>query len=331
MKFVKSLVIALTLVAVSVVPAFAQQPPEKELESITFFVGYIPNVQFAPLYVAIEKGYFAEMGFDVKVEHSYNETDGVTRIGVNQLQFGMIGGEQVILAREKGAPLVYVASWYQKFPVGIVASAQSGIKTAKDLVGKNVGVPGKFGASYIGFQAFLNAAGLKESDLKSVQEIGFNTAPVICSGKVDAAVVYTTNEPLQIEKTCLKTTVIPFSDSTNLVSNGIVTNETTLKDHPTWVRGITTAFLRALDETIKDPDAAYEICKKYVENLGDDPIQKQVLKNSIEIWKAPEKGTLGQIDAARWKLTQDTLVSMKLIEKPIDLTKAYSSDYLPKN
>jgi NitT/TauT family transport system substrate-binding protein len=329
LNLIKSALLALALVATTVVPAMAQQPSPKELESLTIFVGYIPNVQFAPLYVAIEKGYFRDYGFDVHVEHSYNETDGVTRIGVNQLQFGMISGEQVILAREKGAPLVYVASWYQKFPVGIAASVDSGIKTAKDLVGKNVGVPGKFGASYIGLQAFLNAAGLKESDLKSLQEIGFNTAPVICAGKVDAAVIYVANEPLQIEKTCFKTTVITFSESANLVSNGLVTNEATIKAHPTWVRGITEAFLHGLDDTIKDPEAAYQICKKYVENLGDDPLQLQVLKTSIESWKAPEKGKIGQIDADRWKLTQDTLLAMKLLEKPIDLTKAYTTEFLP--
>jgi NitT/TauT family transport system substrate-binding protein len=337
LHLLRSALIALALTVGSVIPTMAQQPNPKELDTVTLFVGYIPNIQFAPIYVALEKGYFAEMGFDVRVEHSTNETDGVTRIGLNQLQFGIVGGDQVILAREKGAPLVYVASWYQKFPVGIVTSAESGIKTAEDLIGKNVGVPGKFGASYIGFQAFLNAAGMKESDLKSLQEIGFNTAPVICSGKVDAAVVYIANEPLQIEKTCFKTTVISIAADANLVSNGIVTNEETIKNRPTWVRGMVAAFLRGLDDTIKDPDAAYQISKKYVENLGDDPVQMEVLKRSIETWKAEdkvtdkgtEKGTLGQIDPARWTLTQETLLKMKLIEKAIDLTKAYSTDFLP--
>jgi len=324
------LVLVVALLGVGGLRANAQATQPAAKIPLTFFVGYIRNVQFAPLYWAIERGYFADAGFDVKVEHSYNETDGLARIGVNRLQFGLISGEQVILARAQGAPVVYVASWYQKFPVGVVASKASGITSVKDLVGKNVGVPGKYGASYIGFRAMLAAANLSETDLKSVQEIGFDTAPILCNGKVDAAVVYIVNEPYQIEQKCFPVQVISIADSANLVGNGIITNEATLTDHPDWVRSITAAFLRALGDVIKDPDAAYQICKKYIENLGDDPIQKQVLQASITLWAVPEGGVLGQIDDARWKLTQDTLLAMKLIDAPIELEKAYTRAFLPE-
>lgn len=318
--------------SLSFIPSATAQTTK--LMPLTIFVGYIHNVQFAPLYLAIQKGYFAEAGYDVTIEPSFNETDGLTRIAVNTLQFGMLSGEQVILAREKGAPVVYVAAWYQQFPVGVVVPADSAIKTVKDLAGKTVGVPGKFGASYIGFQALLNSAGLAESDLKGVQEIGFNTAPVICAGKVDAAVVYIANEPLQIEKTCFKTRVIKISESANLVANGLVTNEATIMDKPEMVRGVVAAFLKGLADTISDPDAAYQASKKYVENLGDDPLQMQVLRSSIALWKADaigsEPGVIGQIDPARWTLTQETLIKMNLMEKPISLEKAYTTAFLPQ-
>jgi len=297
------------------------------LTPVTLFLGYIPNVQFAPIYTAIDRGYFKDAGIDLKIENSFDETDGLTRIGTNKLQFGLISGEQVVLARAQKAPVVYVFRWYQRFPVGIVTAADSGIKKPEDLAGRVVGVPGKYGASYIGLQALLNAVKLQESDLKDVKAIGFDTAPVVCGKQVDASVVYIANEPAQIESKCFKVNVIQIADYANLVSNGLVTNEVTLKDKPDLVRGMTAALARGLADTIADPKAAYASSLKFVESLkADDPVQMAVLNNSILLWKTDR---LGYSDPAAWKLTQDTLQAMGLIKDPVDLTKVFTNDYLP--
>src|SRR6266568_8796376 len=70
---------------------------------IKLFLGYIPNIQFAPVYVAMERGYFKDAGIDLTLENSFDETDGLTRIATGKLQFGLLSGEQVILARAQGA------------------------------------------------------------------------------------------------------------------------------------------------------------------------------------------------------------------------------------
>ncbi|HPP64260.1 MAG TPA: ABC transporter substrate-binding protein, partial [Anaerolineales bacterium] len=37
-------------------------------------LGYVPNIQFAPLYVAVEKGYFKDAGIEIEFDYSF-ETD----------------------------------------------------------------------------------------------------------------------------------------------------------------------------------------------------------------------------------------------------------------
>jgi NitT/TauT family transport system substrate-binding protein len=319
-----------TAEAAALAPTIAATPipmPTTTLTPVTLFLGFVPNVQFAPIYVAMERGYFAEQGIELSIEHGANETDGLTRIATDNLKFGIVSGEQVMLARSQGAPVTYIFRWYQKFPVGVVVPASSDITDPAQLAGKIVGVPGRFGASYTGFQALLNAVKLKESDLKEVKAIGFDTAPVMCGGQVEASVVYVANEPEIIRAACFDVRVLPIADYANIVSNGLVTNEATISGNPRLVRGMVRAIGRGLEDTIADPKGAMEIAAngKYVQGLkADDALQFKVLTNSVELWRAD---ILGLSDEAAWQLTEDTLKAMGLLKADVDLTLVYTNRF----
>lgn len=302
---------------------------EPEPESIRLPMGFIPNVQFAPFYVAIERGYYREEGIQIEFDYSF-ETDGVKLVGSGELPFALVSGEQVLLARAQGLPVVYVMAWWNDFPIAVAAPAGSGLESPADLAGRRIGLPGTFGASYVGFRALLHVADLNEADV-SLDSIGFNQVEALVAGQEEAVVVYANNEPLQLAARGYPVDVIRVADYVQLASNGVLTNEHMLAEQPDRVRGFVRATLRGLRDAIDDPTAAFEICKKYVEgleelSLEDQALQRQVLDASVAFWKSEQ---LGASDPVAWENMQTVLLGMGLLTEPQDLSSAYTNEYLP--
>lgn len=312
----------------NVTPPYTTGTAGGGLVSVRLPLGYVPNVQFAPFYVAIDKGYYRQQGIDLSLDYSM-ETDNVALVGAGQIPFAVVSGEQVLLGRQQGLPVSYVMSWYHQFPVGIVSLKSAGINKPEDLRGKRVGIPGQFGASYIGLQALLNAVGMKESDLE-LDSIGFTQVEALIAGRVDAGVIYIPNEPVELRARGYDVNVIRVADYVPMVSNGLITNEQTLQQNSQLVRGMIKATLQGIADTISSPDEAFAISKKYVDSLAqaDEKTQKQVLAESISLWKSDH---LGLIDGQAWENMQQVMMNMGLLKAPLDLTKVYTNDYLPQN
>ena len=314
---------------------FSGESDENETASgqtpVTLFLSYVPSVQFAPLYVAAERGYFADEGIAISFENSFNEPDGVERLATNNLQFGLISGEQVVLARGSDRPVVYVFEWYHRFPVGIVSPADLDITQPADLRGRVVGIPGEYGASYIGLRALLEASDLTQADLGELRSIGFTAVDNVCAHQVDASVVYIVNEPLTIEQQCFPVNVIEVSDYATLISNGLVTNEETIRSKPDLVRSMVRAIQRGLVDTIADPDTAFDISvTHYVTDLPQEnyDTQRQVLRNSVALWRSDD---LGRTTPAAWDATQTMLLKTGLLSSPLDdLSGCYDMSFLPE-
>src|SRR5215207_4731739 len=297
-----------------------------ELTKIRLPMGYIPNIQFAPLYVAIEKGYFREAGIDLEMDYKF-ETDGVALVGAGDLPLAVVSGEQVLLARAQGLPVTYVAAWYQEYPVSIVAKSELGILIPQDLKGKKIGLPGLFGANYVGLRALLSEAKMSESDV-TLDSIGFNQVELVAAGQQNVVVGYTANEPIQLRARGIPVTEIRVADYVQLASNGILASEKVIAEDPEFVRAFVGAFLKGLAETIANPDEAFRTSESQIPNFADldADVQKQVLETSIEQWMAER---LGYSDPQAWENMQNVLLDAGLIAEKMDLNKAFTNDFVP--
>lgn len=258
----------------------AQDEPVDEQLLLTF----IPNVQFAPFYVGIEDGYFAEAGFNISLAH-LQEPEVLDLVAVDQATFGIVSGEQVILARSRGRDVVYVFEWFQKYPVGLVYSEALDLSDLANMQDMAIGIPGRFGASYSGLTTLLGRAGLSEAEI-DLREIGFNAPEVFCLGHIDAAVVYVNNEPLQIQNLAADgecgavsdVDVITVASQVDLVSNGLIVSRAYLDKNPDAVARMVAGLAAALRSVIDNPAGAYLASLEHVDSLPAD----EALLNALE-------------------------------------------------
>jgi NitT/TauT family transport system substrate-binding protein len=297
-----------------------------QLTKIRLPMGYIPNIQFAPFYVAIQKGYFRDAGIEIDFDYKF-ETEGVKLVGAGELPFAIVSGEQVLPARAQGLPVEYVAAWYQQYPVSVVAKSELGILIPQDLKGKKIGLPGLFGATYVGLRALLFQAHMSESDV-TLDSIGFNQVDLVSAGQQDIVVGYAENEPIQLRARGIPVTEIRVADYVELASNGILASEKVIKENPELVRAFVGAFLKGLSDTIANPDEAFKTSESYIPNFADldADVQKQVLETSIEQWKTER---LGYSDPRAWENMQNVLLDMGLIPEKQDLNKAFTNEFIP--
>jgi NitT/TauT family transport system substrate-binding protein len=262
----------------------------------------------------------------LEVEFDYSfETDGVALVGAGERPFAIVAGDTAILARAQDLPVVYIMEWFQKYPVAIISKTEAGIETPQDLAGRNVGLPGFFGANYIGFVGLLDAVGLTEADV-DLNDIGFNQVESLKLDQSEVVVGYANNEPLQLQDQGVDINTLYVSDYIDLVANGIITNETLMAENPELVEGFVRATLRGLADTLANPDEAYEISKKFVEELDDS--RMNVLEASLPLWEA---AVLGQTDATSWQQTQDVLLQLGFLDAPVeDLEAGFTNEVIEK-
>jgi NitT/TauT family transport system substrate-binding protein len=302
-----------SLVLPTAIPAGAQQTvsPSETVSAtaspavvtpLAVGLGYIPSVQFAQFYLAEQAGYYDEAGLDVTFQNK-PDPELVTLVAEGAVDVGIADGTSVIPAVSQGIPVVYAATIYGRDPNVVFSLADTGIAQAADLAGRSVGIPGRYGSSWVALQALLASAGLSLDDISVVTYPDYGQAVAVAAGRVDAATGFINNEPVQLRLQGLDINVLQIADIAPRPGPGLIVGTATLEAKGEALRGFTAATLRAMTEITADPQLGLDATFARVPELAADPAtQRAILEATITAWSGQYQAAhgLGAIDPEVW-------------------------------
>lgn len=318
------------LVCISIVSLLVACDKKKEgtpaKESISVRLTWLHQAQFAGFYIAKEKGWYSELGLDASLNPGGVEYSSIKMVPSGTDDFGVTSADQLLLAREKGIPVVAIAAMYQKSPAVFIALESSGIKKPEDFIGRRIGI--KYGDNTeIPYRAMIRKLGISKENITEVS-VGYDVTPLL-AGKVDAIAGFVINEPISIKQKGYEINLIAPSDyGVNMYAEVIFTTEAMIKDNPEIVQKFLTATLRGYDYMIKHPDEGVSATLKRTDMLSREH-QLSMIEVSIPLISV-EGTKMGSMEKEIWVETQNILLEQELMKKPIDIEKSFTTGFQEK-
>jgi NitT/TauT family transport system substrate-binding protein len=294
-----------------------------ELRQVKLLLGFQPDVQFAPFYLAQQAGYFRDAGLQVSIAYS----DDVLRLVADgRAQLGVADATDVMNGRTSGIPIKYVATLYRHFPVALIGAPGTLPADPSGLAGMRIGTPGRFGSSWHALLALLRAGGLSEDDVTIREYPQFNQVSGLLNGDVDLITGFVANEPLRLRAQRFDTALMRVDDFAPLPGPGLVAGDDLLADDPQLVAAFAAAVVRAQADIAADVDAGVDAAVAEVPAIGEDrDTARAVLSATVELWAGEGAAPDGVIDADIWRTGYATMQDLGFIDGSVPVDEMYDA------
>ncbi|PKB82953.1 MAG: hypothetical protein BZY88_03460 [SAR202 cluster bacterium Io17-Chloro-G9] len=301
----------------------------EETVKIKLAMDWYPNANHAGLFVAQEKGYFADENLEVDLYTPVDPSTVNQTVAAGSDDFGINYQPDLLMARAQGVSVVSVAALVQH-PLNSVQTLQaSGITRPSELAGKKVGYPG-IPLNELLLDTMLKAdgvaGGLEEVELVNV---GFNLAEMLINETVDACVgCYFSHESFLMENQGHPVNVMRMEkwgvpDFYELV---LVTSEKMLEEKPEVVQRLVRALMKGYSDAAADPGAAVDILLAATKGEVDEAIERPGIQVIAPLWT--EAGPAGWQTSEKWTNFADWMYTNGLVDDPIDAGAAFTNEFV---
>lgn len=322
-------IINLLLVSTLTIGIFSGCASKMEKEEVKVVLDWVPNTNHTGMYVALEQGYYKDLGLDVEIIQP-PEGGALQLVAAGKAQFAVSFQEEIgtALTAENPLPVVAVASILEHNLSGILSLKEKGIDSPRKLEG----------ARYASWDTPFEKAILKaimEEDGGNFTKLNLipNTVTDVITAlqtDIDAVWVFYGWDGIATELAGISTNYISFKEINpvfDFYTPVLASSTEFLKENPSAARKFLEATAKGYEYAISHPEEAAEILVKYAPEI-DLELAKKSQEFLAKEYKA-EKEKWGTIDKTRWTNFYNWMYENQIIG--IDLKEqGFTNEYLPK-
>ncbi len=299
--------------------------PAHGADKIVMQLRWDHQFQFAGYYAALWQGYYAAVGLDVELRSAFGRDgkyrDVTNEVATGRAQFGT-GGADILETRDKGAPLVVLASIFQHSPVAFYAKRGTGMRHPADLTHLRVATRGPEGIVSVELRAMLRAENIDPAlvhEQKIVSQLGMQD---LQRGLADVVAGFTISEEYYARVLGLDVVSLHPADY------GVDFYGSALFARRDWVLHHIDTTERFVAASLKGWSYALEHSEKVADRIAATmprqvPLRDARAFNRAQI--APVRALiqypiigLGHSNPARWRLMYKALADAGLVHRGLD-------------
>ncbi|HEX4826881.1 MAG TPA: ABC transporter substrate-binding protein [Xanthobacteraceae bacterium] len=317
-------VTGLLLASAAAQPAFSQAA-----EKLTVRFTWKLKGEYAPLFVALDKGYYRAEGLDVDLAEGSGAQTVLKLLASGNEKFGYGPAVSAAQAVSQGLPLKVVALYQTKAPMGVISFPEVPLKSPKDLEGKRlaISVGETFGDMLLPFTRINNV------DIAKIQQIQMDASArttQFLTRKIDVMSVYLSNELPQIEKRAGVTfNILKVSDfGLNLLGASLIVGNAFAEQNPETVKKLLRATARGYRDAMADPKDAAKAMAKYMKVPEDPEVLDRQVEATVVSTNAPQGKPIGWQESADWQANLTLLKETGGLSDLKPLSAYYTNEYL---
>jgi putative hydroxymethylpyrimidine transport system substrate-binding protein len=296
--------------------------------SLTLMLDWFPNADHVGLYQALAEGDFARAGLNVHVQVPSDPATPLQLVRAGKVDMAISYEPELLLARNRGLPLVSVAAIAQRPLTSIMSIGSKHITSVRQLRGKRVGDAGiSYQHAYL--QTILDRAGVASRSVKEIN-VGSSLVPAMLSGRVDATLGgYWNVEAIELAQRGKHPNVIRM-DKVGVPTYDelvVVVSRATLAKKANEIREFVQALARGYASARRDPVTAVANLVKADPSL-DKKFEQASVRASLPVFFPPAGRPWGWQDQAQWNAYGQWMLSHHLITNPNAVVAASTNQLL---
>ena len=298
----------------------------EQLTKVKQITNWFAQPDFGGLYAALEKGYYEEAGLHMTIESGGPQISEIQIVASGEAQFGMASGDEILVAREQGLPIVAIAALYQTDPQVLLYHKDEPIQDVNDLNGRTVYVAS--GAMYWEY--------LKNNyQLDNVKEMAFTGQfTSFINDKTSLSQAYMTTAPFLLEKQGVDVDYLLVKDSGyENYADVLFTTEKFLKENPDTVKAYVEATVKGWDYY----QTNYEEINQNVISKENPDLEPDAMKFTSETLMdlvfggdAADHG-VGYMTKERWETLAQQLTDVGVLSEEINVDEVFTTEFLPNS